>query len=140
MTNNRTEYLGYGKTSHNEDKKAQRHVVGENKTQFTLKVPAFTDKGKTFVGWTQIVLNKVNEAGLTAAKVSFKLSDLIDLNRQRITDARNNLARSYEIKALIAKVKAGKGTPAEIARVFSTLAKTNPQLAKAAESMLKNLK
>ena len=129
-------YLGYGKKSHNEDNKEQRHVVKEDKTTFTLKVPAFTDRGKTFIGWAQIRLVKVNKEGLNALRPALTLGNVKDLNRQIITDVRNNLARSFELKALLAKVVAGKATPAEIAKVFSAQAKVDPKMAKEAEAIL----
>jgi len=136
MSEDRSEYLGYGKKSHNEDNKEQRHVIKETKTSFTLRVPAFTKNGALFIGWSNLTLNKVNEEGIAEAKANFSQRDLIDLNRQKITDVRNNLARTYKLKALIAKVKAGKGTPAEVAKVFAALAKSNPELVKAAEKLL----
>ena len=139
MSKDRSMYLGYGKDSHNKDKKEQRHVVSETKTHFTLKVPAFTDKGKTFIGWAKVTMRKATEANLPAIKASLTLRDVIDLYRQKITDIRNNLARSFELKALKAKVIAGKATPAEIAKVFAAEAKTNPELAKQAEAMLKKI-
>ena len=137
MSKDRAQYLGYGKDSHNKDKKPQRHVVSETKTHFTLRVPAFTDKGKTFIGWANLKMFKVNDDTLPTIKAGLTLKDVIDLYRQRITDIRNNLARSFELKALKAKVIAGKATPAEIAKVFAAEAKTNPELAKQAEALLK---
>ena len=139
MSKDRSQYLGYGKESHNKDKKEQRHVVSETKTHFTLKVPAFTDKGKTFIGWAKITMFKVNEANLEAIKKALTLGNVVDLYRQKITDIRNNLARTFELKALLAKVIAGKATPAETAKVFAAQAKTNPELAKQGEALLRKM-
>jgi hypothetical protein len=136
MSNSNSHTLGYTKESVNKDGKAQRHVVKETPTQFTLKIPAFTDKGKTLVGFTNRKLFKVNEEGFEAFKATVTQDNLKDLNRQIITDARNNLARSFELKAIIAKVKANKATPAEIAKVFSALAKSNPEMAKEAQKLV----
>ena len=139
MSKDRTAYLGYGQKSHNEDNKEQRHVVKEDKTSFTLKVPAFTDRGATFIGWANVKLIKVNKEGLEAFRPKFSLANLKDLNRQIITDIRNNLARLFELKALKAKVIAGKATPAETAKVFAAEAKSNPALAKEAEALLRKI-
>lgn len=149
MSEDRTAYLGYGKKAMNEVKKPQRHVVKETPTEFTLKVPAFTHEdrvvdGKTksievFIGWATTTLFKVNKEGLEALKAALTLEKVKDLNRQEITDVRNNLAREYKLKALEAKVMAGTATPTEVSKVFAAKAKSNPELAKQAALLLKKV-
>ena len=73
--------------------------VSETKSHELLRVPAYSNNA--LVGWTQVNVFKVNEAGLKAAKEALTLSHLNDLNRQIITDAKNNLRRGTSIMAAL---------------------------------------
>jgi hypothetical protein len=125
MADKSKELMGLTKDSFNKDNKAQNHVVSEKGVKFTVKVASFTDRGKTFVGWGQLDLFKVNEAGLKAAKDSLTEADLIDLNRQKITDVRNTVARLGDIQKAVAKVKAGTATSDEFKQVMAAGLKGN---------------
>jgi hypothetical protein len=119
MADKSKELMSLTKSEKDEAGKNQNHVIKETPTHFTVKVAAFTDKGKTFVGWSQVVVVKVNEAGLKAAREALTLSDIIDLNRQKITDVRNNIARLGDIQKAVAKVREGKATPEEFKAVMA---------------------
>jgi len=71
--------------------------VKETKTHIVLKVPAYSDNKLT--GYVQVDTFQENEAGLAAAKQSLTLADVIDLNRQKVTDAKNNLRRGTSVMA-----------------------------------------
>jgi len=73
--------------------------VSETKSTELLKVPAYSDS--KLVGWTQVTVFKQNEAGLAAAKASLTQSNIADLNRQQITDAKNNLRRGTSVMATL---------------------------------------
>ena len=83
--------------------------ISETKSTELLKVPAYSNS--ELVGWTQVNTFKLNEAGLAAAKASLTLANVADLNRQQITDAKNNLRRGTSVMAAL-----------------KNLAKTNPKV------------
>jgi len=92
--------------------------VSETKSTELLKVPAYSD-GK-LVGWAQVTVFKLSDAGLAAAKAKLTQSDVADLNRQKVTDAKNNLRR---------------GTSAIAA--LRALTKTNPKVEQLVEVILR---
>ena len=73
--------------------------VSETKSTELLRVPAYSDQ--KLVGWAQVTVFKLSEAGLKAAKDSLTQSDVADLNRQKITDAKNNLRRGTSVIATL---------------------------------------
>ena len=76
--------------------------VSETKSTELLKVPAYSD-GK-LVGWAQVTVFKLSDAGLAAAKAKLTQSDVADLNRQKVTDAKNNLRRGTSALANLRKL------------------------------------
>jgi len=73
--------------------------VSETKSTELLKVPAYSE-GK-LTGWAQVTVFKLSEAGIAAAKTQLTQSDVADLNRQKITDAKNNLRRGTSMLAAL---------------------------------------
>ena len=104
--------------------KETKKVVKETKTSVIYEIPSYSD-GK-LVGWGQCEVFKENPEGLKEAKATLTEKDVVDLNRQRITDVKNNVRRFAEVDAILAKVKAGKATPAELVKVLNKLVKSNP--------------
>ena len=92
--------------------------VSETKSTELLKVPAYSDS--KLVGWAQVTVFKLSDAGLAAAKAKLTQSDVADLNRQKVTDAKNNLRRGTSI---IATLRA--------------LTKTNPKVEQLVEVILR---
>jgi len=92
--------------------------ISETKSTELLKVPAYSD-GK-LVGWAQVTVFKLSDAGLAAAKAKLTLSDVADLNRQKVTDAKNNLRRGTSIIATLRQ-----------------LTKTNPKVEQLVEVILR---
>jgi hypothetical protein len=74
-------------------------IVKQTKTEVTMSIPAYSD-GK-LVGYTQVTVFKEDEHGLAALKAVLSLSNLKDLNRQKITDAKNNLRRGTSLMAAL---------------------------------------
>jgi len=92
--------------------------ISETKTTELWRVPAYSDQ--KLVGWTKVTAFKPNEEGLTAAKQSLTLSDVADLNRQKVTDAKNNLRRGTSVVATL-----------------RNLVKVNPKVGKLVDVILK---
>ncbi len=98
--------------------KEKARIVKESKTGVTWEVPAYSD-GK-LVGWAKVTTYQTNEAGLAVARAQLTLGELEDLNRQKFTDAKNNLRR---------------GTSALAA--LRALSKTNPKVESVIAGILK---
>lgn len=79
--------------------KEKARVVKQTKSHVMLEVPAYSD-GK-LVGWAKVTTFQANEVGLAAAKESLTLAQLGDLNRQQVTDAKNNLRRGTSALAAL---------------------------------------
>ncbi len=79
--------------------KEKARIVKESKTKVMYEVPAYSD-GK-LVGWAKVSVFQPNAEGLAAAKASLTLSNLGDLNRQKFTDAKNNLRRGTSALAAL---------------------------------------
>jgi len=91
--------------------------TSRTKSTITLSVPAYSD-GK-LVGHASVVVFQENEVGLAEAKKSLSLVDLANVNRQRVTDAKNNLRRGTSAIAALRAV--AKANPAVEAAVKSLL-------------------
>ena len=79
--------------------KEKAKIIKETKALVVVETPAYSD-GK-LVGWAKATTFRVNEAGLAEAKRTLTLSQLADLNRQIITDVKNNLRRGTSILATL---------------------------------------
>ncbi len=79
--------------------KEKARIVKENKTRVMYEVPAYSDS--KLVGWVKVSVFQPNAEGLAAAKASLTLSDVGDLNRQKFTDAKNNLRRGTSALAAL---------------------------------------
>lgn len=88
--------------------KEKAKVVKETKSTQILSVPAYSDNN--LVGWTQVTTFKETEDGLNKAKQDLTLQDVINVNRQRITDAKNNLRRGTSVMATLKNL--AKSNPA----------------------------
>lgn len=93
-------------------------ILKQTKSTKLLRVPAYSDD--KLVGYGEVTVFKANDAGLEAARLSLTLSDLENLNRQRVTDVKNNVRRGRSIWAALKEA-----------------AKTNPGLAKDVEVLAK---
>jgi len=98
--------------------KEKAKVVKETKSTQILSVPAYSDNN--LVGWTQVTTFRETEEGLAAAKAALTLADLININRQRVTDAKNNLRRGTSVMAAL-----------------KNLAKSNPKVESLIAEMVK---
>ena len=98
-----------------------------------MKVPAYSNK--ELVGWTKVTVFKETEAGLTAAKAALTLSDVANINRQRVTDAKNNLRRGTSVMAALKQ--AAKANPI-LEQVIADLVKRAEE-GKLDEAYLKSL-
>ena len=98
--------------------KEKARILKQTKTHVMSEVPAYSD-GK-LVGWAKVTTFQPNEAGLAAAKASLTLPDVGDLNRQKFTDAKNNLRRGTSDLATLRQV-----------------AKTNPEVDRAVKLLVK---
>ena len=76
--------------------------ISETKSTVLLRVPAYSD-GK-LVGWTEVDTFKHSDAGLAKAKATLTLANVDDLNRQKVTDAKNNLRRGTSALANLRKL------------------------------------
>ena len=82
--------------------------ISETKSTELWKVPAYSDS--KLVGYTQVNVFKRNDTGLAEAKRTLTLGQLDDLNRQKVTDAKNNLRRGTSVMAALkALVKVNPG-------------------------------
>ncbi len=79
--------------------KEKARIVKQTKTNVMYEVPAYSD-GK-LVGWAKVSVFQPNQAGLEAAKASLTPADVLDLNRQKFTDAKNNLRRGTSALAAL---------------------------------------
>lgn len=98
MSKTYTMFMNLSKSRTNKAGKTINHVVSETKAQFIAGVPSYTASGSRFVAQGNVNLFKVTKEGLAELKAKATLSDVIDLNRQRITDVKNDLRvlKSYE--------------------------------------------
>jgi hypothetical protein len=131
--------MNYGNKSHNSKGKAQVHVVKVSETVFTAKVPSHTKNGEVFVGWGEITLKTVNPAGLKAAKAGLTLSDLIDLNRQKVTDVMNDLRRYVSYEQALADYNRDKIDLTRFTRICEGLAKRGDKKATKAIKALESV-
>jgi len=79
--------------------KEKARIVKQTKTNVMYEVPAYSDS--KLVGWAKVTTFQPNEAGLAEAKRTLTLSDVGDLNRQKFTDAKNNLRRGTSALAAL---------------------------------------
>lgn len=82
--------------------KEKARIIKQTKTNVMMEVPAYSE-GK-LVGFAKVTVYQANEEGLAAARQSLTLSQLGDLNRQKITDAQNNLRRGTSDLAALRQV------------------------------------
>ena len=114
-------------------------VVKDGKSTRVLSVPAYTDS--KLVGWAQVTVFKEDEAGLTAAKASLTLSDVVDLNRQKVTDAKNNLRRGTSVMAALKGLVKANPAVAKIVELLAAQAASgtfDPKALEAIEASLKD--
>ena len=113
-------------------------VVKDGKSTRVLSVPAYTDS--KLVGWAQVTVFKEDEAGLTAAKASLTLSDVVDLNRQKVTDAKNNLRRGTSVMATLKQLTKSNPAVAKIVELLASQAASgtfDPKMLETIEASLK---
>ena len=82
--------------------KEKARIIKQTKTNVMWEVPAYSDS--KLVGWAKVTTFQANAAGLAAAKNILTLSDVEDLNRQKFTDAKNNLRRGTSALAALRAV------------------------------------
>jgi len=82
--------------------KEKAKVVKQTKTHVFLEVPAYSDD--KLVGWAKATIFQLNAEGLKAAKASLTLSNVNDINRQELTDVKNNLRRGTSAIAELRKL------------------------------------
>ena len=113
-------------------------VVKDGKSTRVLSVPAYTDS--KLVGWVQVTVFKEDEAGLAAAKASLTLSDVVDLNRQKVTDAKNNLRRGTSVMATLRQLTKTNPAVAKIVELLASQAASgtfDPKMLETIEASLK---
>ena len=113
-------------------------VVKDGKSTRVLSVPAYTDS--KLVGWAQVTVFKEDESGLTAAKASLTLSDVVDLNRQKVTDAKNNLRRGTSVMATLKQLTKTNPAVAKIVELLASQAASgtfDPKMIESIEASLK---
>ena len=113
-------------------------VVKDGKSTRVLSVPAYTDS--KLVGWAQVTVFKEDEAGLAAAKASLTLSDVVDLNRQKVTDAKNNLRRGTSVMATLKQLTKTNPAVAKIVELLASQAASgtfDPKMIESIEASLK---
>ena len=113
-------------------------VVKDGKSTRVLSVPAYTDS--KLVGWAQVTVFKEDEAGLAAAKASLTLSDVVDLNRQKVTDAKNNLRRGTSVMAALKQLTKTNPAVAKIVELLASQAASgtfDPKMIESIEASLK---
>lgn len=98
--------------------KEKARVVKDGKSTQVLSVPAYADS--KLVGRANVTVFKENNEGLAAAKQSLTLSDLVNINRQRVTDVKNNLRRGTSMISALRQ-----------------LTKVNPEVEKIVELLVK---
>ena len=112
--------------------------VKEGKSTVTLKVPAYTDS--KLVGYANVTIFKEDDAGLAAAKASLTLSDVVDLNRQKVTDAKNNLRRGTSVMATLKQLTKSNPAVAKIVELLAAQAASGTFDPKALEAIEASLK
>lgn len=98
--------------------KEQLKEVRRTKTTRTLSVPAYSDN--RLVGWGECLVFLTNEAGIKAARADLTKANVIDLNRQIITDCKNDVRRGRSLWTALKK--AAQANPA-LAKEVELLAK-----------------
>jgi len=102
--------------------------VKETKSTEIWSVPAYSNN--KLVGHTKVTVFKETEDNLAAVRAALTLGDVIDINRQRFTDAKNNLRRGVSIMATLRQL--AKADP-NIAKVSTLLIKRAQGIALSAE-------
>ena len=89
------------------------------------------------MGWSEVTVFQETEEGLQFARETINLTDVKDLNRQRITDTKNNLRREGDTLEIEKKVIEGKATPEETMRLAKKLFKQDSEMQKQLSALLK---
>jgi len=98
--------------------KLSAKLVKETKTHRTLSVPAYSDG--VLVGWGQVEVFQTTPAGLEAARKALTKGNVVDLNRQTITDVKNAIRTGRSLWAALKKESAKNP---ELAKEVEVLAK-----------------
>ncbi len=79
-------------------------LLKETKTHRTLSVPAYSDK--KLVGWGECTVFQTTPAGIDAARKALTKANVVDLNRQLITDVKNAVRTGRSLWAALKKESA----------------------------------
>jgi len=120
------------------EKKEKNVVLKTTKTQVFLSVPAYKTDPLRLVGHVKVTVWAETEEGLKAAREAYSMDSLKDSNRQKVTDAKNDLRRLGDFQEILAKVKAGTATLDELMKAIKNLTKDAPsgELAKQIQTLL----
>jgi hypothetical protein len=116
--------------------KAEKEIISQDSKTIKYLVPCYTGSVKakdlTFQGTAEVSCFQPTEDGLVYAKSVLKIKDLIDINRQRISDGKNSTRvdgnSALELASAIEAFKTNTATSEQIKLVLNNIGKGKIQV------------
>ena len=113
--------------------KEKAKIVKRGKGILIVEVPAYS--GDNLVGKANVTIFEETEENLAHVKSVLTLNDVKDLNRQKITDGKNNLRRGTSVMAALKALTKANPKVERIVEMLATQAASGSFDAKALDSI-----